>query len=224
MNDMTQHIRYEFSELDITYTKSFEILNGLPFDSQYFPHVAAVALLNNCLEITHAISVLSKSPLDGGHPILLRSLFESTARLMFIARSPEKNAMILEYIGCNELLRQIGKEESPSEPTDIAKLRKLVLESLDAISHEKIKKVTFKDILNETKCEPFYKLYQELSGITHGQIIPSLLPILNEQNSVKFELLRPFSNEKRMEFQELAVIFLQLATLNVQRIFNKTSE
>jgi len=218
MNDMTKRIKSEFSKLDVTYAESFEILNGLSFDSQYFPHIVAVALLNNCLEIAHAISALSKSSLDGGHPILLRSLFESTARLMFLAKSPEENALILERIGCDELLRQIGKEQSPLESTETIKLRKLISERLEVIRCEKIKKVNFKEILNEIKCASFYPLYQELSAITHGQIIPSLLPILNEQNNVKFDFLKPFSDEKRMIVQELAVTFLQLATLNVQRI------
>lgn len=219
MSYMPKRVNSEFSKLNKAYIESFEILNGLPFDSQYFPHIVAVALLNNCLEITHAISVLSKFPLDGGLPILLRSLFENTARLMFLARSPEENAQVLEHIGCDELLRQIGKVQSPLESTETTILRKLISERLDVIRCEKIKKVTFKEILNEMKCAKLYPLYQELSAITHGQLFHSLLPILNEQNNVEYDILRPYSDKKRKMFEDLTINFLQLATLNVQRTF-----
>lgn len=39
-----------FSELEATYEEIAHALNGLSYDSIYFPHMVSVALLNNCLE------------------------------------------------------------------------------------------------------------------------------------------------------------------------------
>lgn len=210
-----------FSKLEATYEEIAHALNGLSYDSIYFPHIVSVALLNNCLEAALAMVFLSRAPTDGGHPVLLRTLLESTARLMFLARSPEDNALILERIDCTEILRQIGKSANQGEPEETAVIRKIITDRLAVLNAEKIRKVSFKDILAEIKSTSLYPIYQTLSGVTHGQITPLLQQGFVEEPTTgsKFKILRRLPEEKRQGFQEMAIGLLQLARLNMQRIF-----
>lgn len=217
----TPHIpeRSSFSELEAACAKTITALNGLSYDSTYYPHIVSVALFNNCLETALAIAFLSKAQTDGGYHILLRALFESAARLKFIAKSPENNALVLERIDCKEILRQTGKSPIQGEPRETTELRRMASERDEALDKERIQKVSFKDILAEIKLTPLYPLYQTLSGVTHAQITPLLQQILIEQpNGAKFEMLCRLTEEKRQAFQEITIALLQLAQLNMQRI------
>jgi len=135
-----------FSKLEAAYVEMANALNSLSYDSKYFPHLVSVSLLNNCLEAALAMVFLSRAPTDGGHPILLRTLFESTARLMFLARSPEYNALILEKIDCTEILRQTGKSQNQGEPEEITAIRMMASERLavldvDGLNNHQLKLV-----------------------------------------------------------------------------------
>ena len=166
--------------------------------------------------------ILSRGSTDGGHPILLRTLFESTARLMFIAGSPENNALALERIDCEEMLRQTGKSPIQGEATETTEIRNLVCDRLTDLKKENVKRITFKEILMQGKLARQYPIYQQLCGVVHSQITPLLHNLANYQDKVvSFKLLRPYSEERRKALEEAAIAFLQLAELNIHRALAK---
>ena len=210
-----------FLKLEIACVEIVTELNGLAYDSNYYPHLVSVALLNNCIETAFAMVILSRGPTDGGHPILLRTLFESTARLMFIAKSPEDNALALERKDCEEILRQIGKCPTQDEDKETTEIRKMACERVVILDKEKVKSISTKELIMQGKLAPYYPIYQQLSGVVHGQVTPLLqCQIVMQNDVVHLKVMRSYPEEQRLAFQEMATTFLQLAQLNIQRVLD----
>lgn len=129
-------------------------------------HLAAAALACNSVELGTGIYHLADCKAKVGVPVLLRSLLESTMRLVLIAKEPTCGHLSLELIDNQERLKLIPKKSDESL-SELFRSRNEVLEA------EGAKGYSFFDLLSHLYSahhDDWYNLYRVYSAFSHAQL------------------------------------------------------
>jgi Family of unknown function (DUF5677) len=198
-----------YPKLADSYEKINGILTKVLFDSGHFPHRLAMMYAGQMVETAYALLVLGKSKSSASNHLLVRSIFETGVRLMYLAAEPVNHYPNLELEDC------VSKEKALNAfpEADLSKkMREALLQVRQRIAilrKADAKSLPIEQMLKSLNAEIAYRHFRRLSSSVHSQILGLSHQFLEERDG-RFEVrfFRPCSEDQMFYANELASFFI----------------